>query len=1432
MIKLRLNSIAGSSETLPFVPGERIEDVVIRALEGKGYPTEGNFVDSFIVILEGKKIDREFWRVISVKENDNILIAPNLMSGDTGQIFRQVATIAIVIAASSALGPGGLGLTGFSLGFAVAGVSVATGLVLNALIPPASLDQAGFGDIATGGYTGSQMFNVTAQGNTAKRYGNVPKVYGTYRLFPSVAANAYTEIEADPETGALVQFFYCIYDFGLGPCMISDLQIGETPIGNFGETTNPNSDLHYRLVDLNKPVVSEGVWDDLIHNSFTMYKGDVETDASPITLNVNSTDSGAFESDYKVIRNASSSVNGSSQEISLDFINPRGLISFGTNGDTAGARIELEIKFSKVGEDNWVSYNDPSYVSYFKTVGGKTEYEEVTLVPHPFSVSVYPQIAEISNLTTLNLARVFTNTVTSSFGVASGSTIILSDGVETLIDEDEIEYDVEYAIPGDTIFFNGDILGKIVTKAPHATPGYSIYTLEFPIPTPLDLYTATSINAAPYSNSIPTNKSILSKKLTFGKAIIERKNTEAVYSTFKFKPREIAQFKVRVTRVTSSSPLTYQVRTELTLASLATRFDRSPIITDKRHVFLELKIRATNQLNGAIQNLSGVVSSVLDVYDTGTQTWSKEVTSNPAWVLCDLLTGPVNRKAIDKSKLHLPSISEWAEFCDEIPTSPPGFTYVDPRFSMNFVLDFSTTLQQLLSSVGSASQASMNIIDGKYGVLIDKLRTVPVQIFTPRNSWGFFSSRQYLEPPHGMQVKYTDPAGKWQQNQKTVYTGTYDETTASVFEEINTFGCTNADQAWRFGRYMIAQATLRQEIISLNVDFEYLVCTRGDFVQITQDVMKAGGRPARVISLSGNTIKIDDGIDTDNLLSYGYVFRSVTGIYTNTLTVVDSSHFTLDGTLPSPGDLIIIGEVGSVVLDCIVKSIHPSSDLTAQITLVEKADAIYSVESTGVIPEYLPILSLTQDSTNTAPGEVQNLEIVDNTWRFTGSGYEYYITLDWDVPVGSAYETFEIYVDRGLGYGLYDFTSETFFKYIVNEDFLNVNHKFKVLAVSSTGKKLELGSVGFVAAIPLAKTAPPSDVTALYINVTGEVLQLDWPLVPDVDIEEYLIRYSPLSTSTWETSVPLLKAARNQSIVSVQARTGSYLIKAIDFAGNESLSYALSYTSIPELLKLNVIAEINDFPTLPGSTDRVVKVGDALVLQEEVAGGPGVSQYYSEGYYYFENLLDLGDIFTVRLQAKIEAEGYTLDDLMSSWVTLSSVAALSSSKFSEWDVELQYRGTSQYITMDTWTTLDSVTTLNSGVEDNWSPWRKLTNTGDFTARIFQFRLKLISNKVSVSPKVISAIVKADMPDRVDVYNNLTSLISGSTITYSKPFKGPGTSPSIQITSENMVSGDYYVISSKTLSGFNIIFYDSTDTAVVRQFDVGVSGFGAKSANTL
>lgn len=1517
MIRVRLSfSKNETHRDFDIISEELLIDAVERATKDvpKGrFKTE----EIFNVVVNGHIIESSFWSKIRLIEKDHITISPVMGDGDAGSLFKQAVILAtIVIAGQYELSP-----------LLIAGIAIGETLLLNALIPP---PVPNLGDLVGGsGVDGSQMYAITGQSNQLKRFGTVPKVYGTFRMFPNVAATPYTELAvstgdyaylqvddiyyrakavgpdgnnivisyveggtAGTETvtvsgttititmaaglstaqdiltkleassaamalvdatltgigdeletsltsknlvnganaGQVIQYFYCIYDFGLGTMLHSNLQIGDTPL-----STNSFQDFDARWVDPNVPQTNPDTFDGTLNNTFKYYH--TKRADSPLSITLADGDEDIQFSDQNV--------NSDPQEIILNFVCPSGLFGFSSQGEIGNRVIHMEIFFAKVGTNDWHAYNDLDYVDSYSAVGG-SDLES-------FNQQFYIPFSDHTLFNKYYESWGWDNTGTFNTPFDNGTNIQVKLNQNKLL----VKSDARWTI-GSKIFIGKEFIGLIQSLS-SLTPAYTEITLDRIIPTTTvltresdgaqfteynalvaaKLYGSTAFDSPTVLTNIYLHdvNYVTSYSHNTGASDIVGASESPIYANFKFKPKEAAQYQIRVQRITTTSDFTTQKQDALVWSLLTTAYLTAPIVTTKRHLFLELKIRATDQLNGSIQNLSAVVSSILPVYDPDTQTWTREVTNNPAWVVADLLTGEVNKKAIDVSKLDIDSFVEWADYCDAVPTPPPGKTYLDPRFQSNFILDYDTTLQQVIQQVGGAAQASLNIVNGKHGILIDRERTTPVQIFTPRNSKGFSSARIYSQQPDAVNVSYIDPNLNWQSTNVTVYAPGFDADNTETTDELTAFSVTNYEQAWRFGRYMIAQNKLRQETITLIVDFENLVCSRGDFVQITQDVMRVGGTPCRIKAVSGSTITTDDSLDINELLSYGYTFRSSDDgtIYTSTLTPLTANTFAVDGTVPAVGDLIAIGEVGKIVFDCVVKGIDPNDDMSATLTLIEKADGIFAYESTDVLPDYDPQISQSSNPDFDPPDEVTNLVVSDNGWKCadTKSGYAYFVELTWDMPINSIFEFFQIWVNDGTGYKLIDTTTNKNYTYDVDQSRLDIPHGFKVVAVSASGKKLELIAMATAFATPHEKDTPPSDVTDLNMSITNQILQLSWDFISDCDAYQYVVRFSPDLNAVWESSTALTVVAKTVNTVSVQARTGVYFIKAIDYAGNQSAIAAVGITTIPNLFDLNIIEVLNDAPTFSGTLDRVVPLGDAIILDEAVTGSPDDVQYYSEGIYTSENILDLDDVYTVRLQSLIQADGYKFDELMSDWTELDLVDHLNTATSDDWDVSVEYRATDVFAAMSDWVELAFVDHINFGSGDGFTDWRPIPTTGDATGRIFQFRIKLESLTPNVTPRLFDGSISADMPDRIDSFENNTSSASAATIiTYDPVFKGPDPSPNVQISVDNGATGDYWSFDSKTLEGLAIRFYDKNGTQVVRQFDVVAKGFGRRHTTTI
>lgn len=1408
-LKLSFNSDEKSSQ-FENQDGALLSDEIARVCEDAPL---GRFEphDVLEATVNGLLITPDLWAYTKVYSRDVINLTPKIGSGESGQIFKQFAIIAVSLVASFYVGPYALNAAGVAYGgagaLAVAAITIGATLLLNGLIPPPVPDIDG----VTEQIEKSQMYAISGQSNQMRRLGTVPKVYGVHRMFPTVAAVPYTELGVDPDTGETVQYLYAIYDFGLGSMTVADLKIGDTPL-----TTDSFTDFDYRFVDLMKPEIDADEFDERLESEFQYYRN--SRDVTPLSL--------AIEAGGEYIQFSDVNTDGNAQEIILDFVAPAGLYGVTSQGNIATRQINLELQFALVGSSDWRSYNDMDYVDSFSSIGGKEVNE--------FSIRLATAGQGISDYYVGHVDGNYSYNVNENLAYR----MFIRPGTNKLLVLDNTHLAV-----GSKVFFGNSFLGKIQSLSNLVGPNTEI-TLDRPTANKLTYFAYLYTGHIEYQDSIPTFvaaptdiKKIKVHTSGDGVAAMASNSTSAVYGSFRFTPSIAGQYQIRVRRVSTVGAFSEQKADDLTWTGLTTAYKTPPIITDKRHCFMELRIKATDQLNGHVQNLSGIVSAAIKVYDSDTETWSRMVSNNPAWVFVDLLTGEVNKKPVDLARLHLPSISSWAEYCAEIPTPPDGAEYFEPRFQCNFVLDYNTTLQGVLAQVSNAAQASINVIDGKYGVLVDRLQTVPVQIFTPRNSKDFSSTRLYGPRPHGVRVKYIDQNINWEMSDAFAYDNGYTSETATEFDDLTSFACTNHEQAWRFGRYMLAQNKLRQETISLLVDFENLVCTRGDYVQITQDVMRVGGTPARVKDVSGTIITIDDSLEIDPLINYGYVFRASSDgdIETSTLTPLTPSTFDVDGAVPSIGDLIIIGEVGSTVYDCIVKSISPNDDLSANLVLIEKADAIFEYESTSELPEYDPQISNTSRPDFSPPIAITDLTVAANTWKCstTRSGYEYYVDLTWTIPGGSVYELFEIWVSDGRGYKAFDTTRTQSYRYIVDQLRLDIEHKFKVVAVSATGKKLQLIAMPEVTATPETKSTPPSDVDSLNMSITNQVLQLSWMAIDDCDVAEYTLRFSPDNNDVWESSIPLANVTKDVNSVSVQARTGVYMIKAIDYNGNQSASVAMATTTIPNLFDLNVIETINDAPDFDGTLQQVELLGEAVILEEQVPGTVDDVVYYPIGYYEYEGLLDLDEVYSVRLQSQIRADGLKKGELMSEWEALEDVENLNTSLHSDWNAALQYRATNEFAAMADWVSLDTVDHINYGAGTGFTDWRDIPTVGDATGRIFQFRTKLESFTPNVTPRLFDATVKADMPDRIDSFENLVSHPTEAyAVTYDPVFKGPGTSPNIQISIDDGETGDYWTFDYKTLEGFAIRFYDNGNNQVSRQFDVVAKGFGRRHTAAL
>ena len=357
----------------------------------------------------------------------------------------------------------------------------------------------------------------------------------------------------------------------------------------------------------------------------------------------------------------------------------------------------------------------------------------------------------------------------------------------------------------------------------------------------------------------------------------------------------------------------------------------------------------------------------------------------------------------------------------------------------------------------------------------------------------------------------------------------------------------------------------------------------------------------------------------------------------------------------------------------------------------------------------------------------------------------------------------------------------------------------------------------------IGATAPPSDVTDLSCNISGEEAHLSWEAVGDLDLAFYNLRFSEKvdGTADWLNSVALVeKISRPATSITVPARQGTYLIKAVDKIGNVSPNATAIISNVTSALNFNAVATQSEHPTFGGTfTDTVLVDGaielDSSELFDSASGnfddetvrffdsGASNADFLSSGSYEFADVIDIGAKHTARITASITQTADNPDDLFDN---RSGNFDDASSNF-DGDAPVNQNAHIEIATSD-----DNVT---------YTDFRGFVIV-EYEARYFKFKVVLISRDSATTPVVSEVSVTVDMKDRIFSGNDIVSGTGTKSVTFTNPFKSGNFA--VGITGQGMATGDYFTVSNKTINGFDVAFFNSSNTGVSKTFDFIAKGF--------
>lgn len=1348
------------------------------------------------VRINGYKIYPKTWDRCRPNPESITTVAIVPAGGDSNGLAT-LATIGLVFAAGPAAGA--LGATGLAKSVLAAGITLAGSQLINSMFPPS------IPDLNSESRSSSPV--ITSQSNRVDLYGPVIRNYGRNRVFPRVVAEPFIYYIGND------QYFKAIYDFGIGEQYIQDatIKIGDTSANQYA--------------GFDKNVANTP-------DQLRIYTNTVATEAFNVPFN---------EVNDSAIRTSPELT----ESIELNIRFPSGLITYwGRDFKTARTQVDIGIQIRETGTTNWFDFDEYDFNIDGRFTTGNSEDLNIFLKPDTVDILENFNVTNPSGSgstrywrarSTINAGNIIRYRVAESTGVNSqklqvGDKIYLNDNLNR---------------------FSTSFVRVLELLDSESTPGadyhvvrttnFNTYTTEFEysfgsnsssfVPELDWLYDPSF--GFPDQGPTANSWSLKTRAFSSGSEIkITEKTTTPFGFTIKINPKQgRKQWDVRVTYRdfkmldNNNNEIFYydNIRSQLdnfNWEGIKGHSSQGPLNSNKTHTYMEVKVKATDQLNGRLDNLSAECISLLDWYDDVNGIWKKKYTSNPAWVFVDLLTGEVNQRAISKDKLDVDSIVAWAKYCEENTITFQGNT---AGFEANFVLDFRSTVKQLIDQVTSVGRATLNVSNGKYGVVIDEYRDTPTQMFNERNVISFSSQRVYSKVPDAIRCFFIDPLSNWQKREVIAYNDGFNSSNAEVVEDLDIFACTNLAQAWRQGRYYLAIQKLRQDTVTIEVDFENLVCSRGDLVYFSYDVMKEGGLPGRIKSINGNNVTLDIDVSSLGGSEILRIRKRIDGeiLDYNVLSILSSNELELDSVSGiQVGDLFVYGLVESATKKMLVKSIQFSDEFSASINLIEYNEAIYTADQ-ETIPDYV-IGNLNNPlSENNYPDRVENLTATYNVdCNESSNSYIYTVDLLWDAPPQGDVSLYEVYKSINGNQELVGYSKNNTFTYEVLSQNIGIEHTFKVLAVNGLGRKIPIGNAVGISVTPEADTVRPGDVQNLNANVLTETIALNWDLVSDCDIDRYYIRFSPKTqNASWGQSVAVTSTGAKQNTVQVPLRTGTYFVRAVDWAGNSSVSAAFVVTQVPELQNVEFITEVNA-PLWEGTYDETANFGDSLTLRSN----DGLETFTStNGSFVFQETFDLGDIYTARFESNVLASGFTKNSLMVNWDTLADIDQIAGGfNDDDWDVGTYIRSRDFVNYMSSWSTLSDVDYLSFGSEATAKPWQKFTNA-DFTGRIFQLKVELDSQQFNVSPIVDDVNIIANWTERIEEGRDV---ISGDTVEFNFPFIE---TPVIQLTSqENITQGDYYQFVSKNESGFVVQFYDKDDNAVNdRKYDWIAKGYGKK-----
>ena len=421
-----------------------------------------------------------------------------------------------------------------------------------------------------------------------------------------------------------------------------------------------------------------------------------------------------------------------------------------------------------------------------------------------------------------------------------------------------------------------------------------------------------------------------------------------------------------------------------------------PFNFSKKVARTALRIKSTSQLNGTLDTFNGMVKRVALDWDADDEVWVARATQSPASAALFALRGPALYRPVPDEEIDLPAFADWHEFC-----AAKGLKY-------NRIHDFEGSFGETLAAIGAAGRAVVRHNGRKWTVVIDRPRDTPVDHVNPRNASGITVSPSYFEPPHALRVPFIDETNGFQAAERVVpwpgHVGSID-----ITEELKLPGNTDPAGIWREARrrqYEIMHRSVRYTATQAGTA---RTATTGDLVMASRDILRRAMHSARVKTVRGDLVEIDDIFTMEEGENYAVRFRvfdeedtigeSVVRTIATAAGETQVLRLTGDGLKPATGDLIHFGPAAQDSWPLIIAGIERGRNGTSILSMLPAAEIIDTLTDAEEPPAWNGRVGSEIDALPTAPATPRIVGIDTGT---TGTGDANGLTIRLTVGLGSA----------------------------------------------------------------------------------------------------------------------------------------------------------------------------------------------------------------------------------------------------------------------------------------------------------------------------------------------------------------------------------------------------------------------------------------------